>query len=477
MTLHQFFLILWARRKVVVAIFLTTVLTAVIVSFLYPKEYTARATIVLDVKSPDPIAGIVLPGLMSPTYMATQMDIISSDRVARRVVKMLKMDESPAIREQWQEATKGKGSVEVWLAPLLKKNLEVTPSRESNVIEIEFSGADPGFSAAVANAFSESYIKTTVDLRVDSAQKYAEWFAEQRSSQRVTLETAQKTLSKYQQETGIVATTERLDFETQKLNEISTQITLVQSQSADALSKQKFGSADTLPEVIRNPLINQLKADVVRMEYQLKELSGRLGQNHPQYKSAVGELNELKSKLVLETSRISRSIEMAGKLNTLKEIEMLAALKLQQDKVLELKGQRDQINLLLHDVDSAQRGYDAISQRLTQSKLEAQSVQTNISILTPAVAPLEHSKPMIFLNVIVSVLLGGLLALATALLLEFMRPRVRSQKDLKAGVNVPMLVEIGVAFSQRELKKTREMQESQKQENPSKVHLVAVEAG
>jgi uncharacterized protein involved in exopolysaccharide biosynthesis len=100
MTLQQFLLILWARRKLVLFTFLGTVLTTTVVSLLLSEEYTATTAVVLDVKSPDPIAGMVLPGLMAPGYMATQMDIITSDRVTMRVVKMLRMDENPAIQEQ-----------------------------------------------------------------------------------------------------------------------------------------------------------------------------------------------------------------------------------------------------------------------------------------------------------------------------------------------------------------------------------------
>ena len=78
------------------------------------------------------------------------------DRVAMRVVKMLRMDESAAIQDQWMAETEGKGTLIVWLAKLLQKNLDVKPSRESNVININYTGADPDFSAAVANGFAKA---------------------------------------------------------------------------------------------------------------------------------------------------------------------------------------------------------------------------------------------------------------------------------------------------------------------------------
>jgi len=442
MTLQQFLLILWARRKIVLLTFFATVLTTLVVSLLMPKQYTAATSVVIDVKSPDPIAGMVLPGMMAPGYMATQVDIINSDRVAQRVVRLLRMDESPTIREQWMEATEGRGQLHAWLGALLQKKLDVKPSRESNVINIGYSGADPAFAAAVANAFAQAYIDTNIELRVEPAKQYADWFDGQIKVQRERLEAAQKVLSDYQQKTGIIATDERLDYETQKFNELSIQLTQAEAQGADASSKQKSGSADTLQEVIQNPLINQLKADVARMESKLKEMSGNLGQNHPQYQSAEAELNELKARLRAETAKVTSGIGTAGRVSDAKEAGIKLAIEAQKKKVLELKKQRDEISVMMREVDTAQRAFDAVGQRMTQSKLESQSIQTNISVLTPAAEPLEHSKPKVFLNVLVSVFLGTLLGVGAALLLELMQRRVRSAEDLAQALGLPVLASL-----------------------------------
>ena len=96
MTIQQVFLILRARYKIAILTLLVIVTATLVVSLIMPKRYTAGAAVVVDVKSPDPVAGMVLPGLAAPGYMATQVDIIKSDRVAQRVVKLLRMDEIPA---------------------------------------------------------------------------------------------------------------------------------------------------------------------------------------------------------------------------------------------------------------------------------------------------------------------------------------------------------------------------------------------
>jgi len=449
MTLHQLLLILWARRRLALAVLGLTVITTLVVSLLLPKQYKAWTAVVVDVKSPDPIVGMVLPGMMAPGYMATQVDIVNSDRTAQRVVKLLRMDESPAIREQWLEATDGKGQITHWLAELLQKKLDVKPSRESNVINISFSGQDAAFSAAVAHAFAQAYIDTTIELRVEPARQYAVWFDSQVKAQRERLEAAQKALSDFQQESGIIATDERLDYEMQKYNELSSQLTQAESQGADSASKQKFGSSDTLQEVMTNPLINQLKADVARLESRLKELSGNLGENHPQYQRTLAELNELKARLKNETVKVTSAIGTAGRVSQAKEQELQAAIEAQRKKVLDLKKQRDEISVLVREVETAQRGFDAIGQRMTQSKLESQSLQTNVSVLTPAFEPLSPSSPRVFLNVLVAFVVGLVLALAAALGFELAQPRIRSADDLARATSVPVLVGLDSAVKPR----------------------------
>jgi succinoglycan biosynthesis transport protein ExoP len=226
MNMQQLLLTLRARYKVVLLTLLAMVAAALGVSLKLPKQYTATAAVVADVKSPDPIAGMMLPALVMPGYMATQVNILQSERVARRVVHLLKLDESPAAREEWLKAMGGKGELDVWLAGALQRKLDVRPARESSVINISFKAADPRFAAAVANAFAQAYIDTNIALKVEPAKQYAAWFGEQGKALRDNVERAQARLSEHQQRHGIVASDERLDIETAKLNDLATQLTI-----------------------------------------------------------------------------------------------------------------------------------------------------------------------------------------------------------------------------------------------------------
>ncbi len=444
MTLQQLLLILRARVTIVLCTLFVTVLTALVVSLILPKQYTATTAVVIDVKSPDPIAGLVLPGMISPGYMATQVDIINSDRVAQRVVKSLRMDEGPAIKEKWQNATNGNGDITVWLANSLKSKLDVKPSRESNVINVNFSGADPAFAARVANTFAQAYIDVNLGLKVEPARQNSVWFEEQTKLLRDRLEAAQRALSSHQQKTGIITIDETLDFETAKINELSTQLTVVQGQTSESRSKSTpAGGSETLTEVIQNPLINNLKTEIARLESKLQESNVNLGKNHPQTQRSESELASLRTRLASETQKIAGSIDTAYQAGKQRESTLREAIEQQKTRVLGLNKQRDELNVLKRDVESAQRAFEGVSQRAAQTRLESLSVQTNAVVLNPASEPTEHSTPKTGFNLLVSVFLGMLLGVALALILELGHRRVRSADDLAEVIGLPVLASIG----------------------------------
>ena len=190
MTLHQFLLVLQARWRIALLVPILAILAALAVSLLLPKKYTAQTAVLVDVRSPDPVAGAAVSGIVAPSYMATQVDIIAGDRVAQRVIKMLRLDESPEIKEQWTSATGGRGTLDAWLVESLQKSLDVRPSRESNVINITFKGNSAESAAQTANSFAQAYLDINLALKTEPARLYAEWFEDQTKASRVKLEEA-----------------------------------------------------------------------------------------------------------------------------------------------------------------------------------------------------------------------------------------------------------------------------------------------
>ncbi len=441
MTFTQFLSVLRARWWVVLLVLGLTVATTVVVSLLLPRQYTATATIVVDFK-PDPVSAVVFGGMASPAFMATQVDIVRSERVALRVVRNLRLAESPEVRAQWQEATDGEGTVEQWLIGLFQKQMEVVPSRESSVIGISYTAPDPRFAASLANAFAAAYIQTVLELRTDPARQYSTFFDTRAKEARDALEKAQNAVSAFQKARGIIATDERLDIENQRLNELSSQLVTLQAIASESISRERMAQgaqADRIQEVLNNPLINQLKADVTRNEARLQELSTRLGESHPQVVESRATLAELRSKLDAETRKVTSGVGVTSTINRQREAQVRNELEAQRAKVLRMKAVRDEGLVLQREVDNAQRSYDAILQRFTQTSLESQTTQSNVNLLAQAVPPVEPSSPKVLLNTLLSIFLGTLLAVGTALLLELMDRRVRNVDDVVGALGLPVL--------------------------------------
>jgi len=441
MTFGQFLSILKARWWLALLVLALTVGITLAVNLMLPKQYKASASVVVDFK-PDPLSAALYGGMGSPAAMATQVDIIRSERVAQRVVRNLKLNESAQVRQQWQDETGGQGSIETWLGTLFQRNMEVEPSRESSVISISYKAADPRFAAGLANAFVQAYIDTTLELRVDPARQYSTFFETRSKEAREALEKAQTRLSTFQKDSGIIATDERLDIENGRLNELSSQLTTLQAISAESTSRQtqaQGSQADRTQEVLNNPIIGSLKAELSRSEAALQQMTVRLGDAHPQVQEARANIGELRRRLDAETTKVTGGITVSNTINRQREAVIRASLDAQRAKVLKLKAVRDEGLVLLRDVDNAQRAYDAVLQRLTQTSLESQTTQSNVNLLTQAVAPLRPSSPRVFLNTALAAVAGSLLAIGIALALELRDRRVRNLDDVVAALGLPVL--------------------------------------
>jgi succinoglycan biosynthesis transport protein ExoP len=442
MNARQFLFILLARRKLILGVLVATVLSTLAVNLVQPSTYKATASVLLNYKGVDPLTGVTTPGQLLPGYMATQIDIIGSQHVALRVVDSLKLASSPAAREQFIAAADGRGTIRDWLADLLRRKLDILPSRESSVVDISFSGADPQFAAVVANAFAEEYQRASVGLKTEPMKKTATYFGEQTRQLRDNVETAQSRLSKYQQEKGIVSLdNNRIDIELSRLNDLSAQLVAAQSAVMEATSRQQVASGATgvSPDVANNPLIQNLRISVTAAEGRFADIAQRLARNHPQYQSAQAELERLRSELRTAMTTVAGSVGSNADVLRQRERALRDALAQQHTRVLGLNRTRDELGVLIKDLDSAQRAFDAASARAFQTRIEAQSEQSDIAILNPAVAPIAPSSPRILLNTLAACIIGTVLGVTAALAREFQHRPVRSSDDLLALDAIPLL--------------------------------------
>lgn len=438
MNLRQALLILRLRWWVVVGTLLAATGLAVGVSLLLPKQYTAETSLLLDIKT-DPLVATLVPAFAGPAYIATQSEILQSERVATRVVKMLGLAQNAKAVDQWREETEGRIPLDTYFGALMLKGLKVEPGRGSSLMTISFTGSDPKFAAAGANTFAHAYLDTLVELRVDPAREYAKFFDDRQKQLRTDLEDAQARLSAFQQKKGIVVTSERIDQEVSRLSSLEVALSAAQTEQAETSSRQGNSGSERSADVLNSGAVQSLKSELARAQTQLTEISARFGSNHPQRIEADARVSELRRQLGAEMSRVSGGTSSANRIASQKIAELRNLAETQKKAVLAMRSQRDEAAVLLRDVDTAQRAYDAVAQRRTQLANEVQSEQSPARILSPAIEPLRPSKPDLVKNTLVGIILGLLGGLGLAFLLEHLDRRVRSADDLAAFGDVPVL--------------------------------------
>jgi chain length determinant protein EpsF len=334
------------------------------------------------------------------------------------------------------------GSIEDWLVAAMQKNLEVVPTPESNVIVVNYLAGSPEQAATIANAFVQAYLQTVVELRVDPARQFSSFFETRVKEARDRLEAAQTKLSAFQRQRGLIASDERLDIETARLQELSSQLVALQAvnaESAGRLAQATGSSADRTQEVLGNPLINSLKDQQARTEARLQELQARYGDQHPLVVEAKANIAETRRRIDAEVQRVSSGVGVTAAVNRQREAQLRASLEAQRARVLQLKQVRDDGAVLLRDVESAQRTYDALLARLTQAGIESQANLAGTYQLSSATPPAVPAFPNLLLNTALAVFLGGLLALGAPMLMEVMDRRVRVPLDLVDTLGLPMI--------------------------------------
>jgi polysaccharide biosynthesis transport protein len=444
MRLDQLWPVLRARWRAVVVTWAAVVVAALAVSLVLPPRYEATATLLLDINGADPLAGqaVFRPAGSLSAHMATQVDVMKSEEVAIGAVRIAGLDRQAEWQQQWRRRTGGRGSYDSWLAGQVLRRLDVRPSRDSNVMTVGYTSPDPALSAALANAFVRSYSEVTLRMKVDPAREFNTFFAERAKVLREELDAAKARLSQYESKNGVVLGED--DAEARRLAELTSQLVSLQDAVAEAANTRRQAGAapGDMREVRNDPEVAALTAEAVRLEGQLADLRTQFGEQHHAVIQARHSLADVQKRLDAAMRRAAGSFNAAVKVNQARLAEAQAAVERERTLVLRRKARRDAAAGLLRDVENAQRAYDAVLARASQTALEsASTTQPSVSVLKTATPPV-WSPLFLLLNASVAAVLGLLLGLWWALAAEKRDPRVRTIADITERLQLPLLLRL-----------------------------------
>lgn len=438
MNFRQILLILRLRWWLVLGLLAVVLGASYGITISMTKRYTASTSIILDLKT-DPLLAALAPTLAAPAYMATQTEILQSERISGRVVRMMGLAQSPAAVAQWREETDAKMPLETYFGQLLQKGLQVQPGKGSQIMTLAFNGTDPNFAAAAANTFAKAYIDLSVELRTSPARENASFFDERLKALRTELETAQAKVAAFQQANGVVISADRYDQENARLASLEAALAAGLAEQAATSSVLRNTGSDTSMDVSQSAAVQGLRSQLATAETRLAEASQTLGTNHPVRIQLDAQIKELNDQLARETRRVGGTSASVNRVASQKIGELRALVEGQKRTVLNMRAVRDQGAVIIKELEAAQRAFESVNNRRSQLSLEAQADQAGARVLSPATAPLEPSSPNLKKNMVAGALIGLLVGLAAALGWEMLDRRVRTDEDLRMTEGVPVL--------------------------------------
>lgn len=459
MPLMHYWQVLKDRRRIVIIAFLTTVITTLLLSLIWPAKYEGTATIVLDYDSSNPMnmnmmAAIAMPP--SVEYINTQIEIIRSRRIAVGVIDLLGLDRVPQIVEEFNDVKAGNPlffwrdpkdlDIKVWLADeFLSKYLKVEPARDTRFLYIKFYSGDPKFSAVVANAFAKSYTDHNLELKVAPFREAGQWFASKMKDMKGKSDKATEQLREYQKEKGIITQEGRVyDDAIQRLDQINRDLAAAKTKQYEArvaLSRveQSKGNLESLPEVIGNSLLQSLKAERAKFETQLAEISGKIGTKHPQYIRLQSEIKAVNEKIAAEIQNVVSAIRQEHQSANQRVAQLESAVAGLKGNVLDLNLKRVELDSLSRESDAYKQSYDVVLKKFNETALQGDMNRTNVFLIDPAVAPQNKYSPKIFLNLLLSIFVGLFLGIGLAFLLDFLDDSVKGADELEHDSGLPLL--------------------------------------
>lgn len=441
LSLASLFSALWSRRWAIIMTTTVSIAVAAWLSITAAPTFQATATIVIDYDNAvgeELDAKSTLAAGLQENYLTTQLGIIGSRHVATKVVEQLGLENEQSWKDAFNENTEGIGSAKDWIAGVLLEYLTVTPGKNSRLVNVTYTAQTPEMAAAIANAFATAYQETNLEMNTQPARKEAQQFELLLAELRESLVGAQRHVSEYQREHGIVLTDERMDVETERMKELLAQRVQAEAEARAFESrlqrveglKADGESLNALPEVLVNDVIRDMKRQLAAKEAEFAEVRRQLGSNHPRYKSAAAEVSALRAALAGEVDSIASGIKAEAEQARSRADAYVTAENEQQEAVMQLKQARDQLSALVREQENAQQSYDQGLQRFNRFLIQSRLSQTNVAVLNPAVAPSQSSRPNLKRTLILAGLLGLMLGFAYAVIREVLDRRVRSRADL-----------------------------------------------
>jgi capsular exopolysaccharide synthesis family protein len=443
-----------------------------IYSFLVSPVYRATATLLVEeetsrILSIDEAFGEQAQVFRDLRGYNTQMQLLKSRSLAERVARKLNLLTRPEfggnpaskggflgglkriITLQWLFSKKDAEADD----PLFPKNpysrvvngllggLEIGAIKDTKLVELSFKNKTPTLAAEIVNTLAEEFINFSFEKRSSTTQQASDWLSEQIENLRNDLAAKEKELLIYSQEKDIVFLSETESTAVKSfsdLNDAYNRAMLDRINSEAEWRALRNLEAGSVPALISDPAVLQLKTDYSRASGDFEEKSKQLKPDHPEMIRLRARLDSLKD----EINKAAGAAESRYRSALQKENSIKATLDKQRGDVSRLENNAIIYNSIRSEVDSKRRLLTTLQEKQSETQVSAQLKglsASNISVIDLAEVPRKPVSPDKTKNLLMSLLIGLIGGIGLCFLFEYLDDTLKGPADVERLVDLPSL--------------------------------------
>jgi capsular exopolysaccharide synthesis family protein len=430
---------LWAvfarRWRIIVATVVVAVTATGIGCLLVTPRYRARATLHIEARGAHVLGGADRFGdAQDPfasakyDYYQTQFYLLRSPSVARRVIEDLDLANdhrfmstpAPSLVDSETPAA-GAAPTDTALIRRYLRQLSVQPVRGTRLVNVAFESEDADLAAQLANAHARLFVRGGLEQLYDAMQQIRSFLQGKLNELQENMYDAETSLLNFQATHHLLPLDLRRDVGSERLMDLSRRLTQAETERITLEAEYQLiqrREYDSLPAVLTNPLIQQLREDFNRLELEHSLMASKWRPSYPPLRRLKKQVEHARQLLKQETESVLASVE-ARYLTSKGAAERLQQeLAAQRHSLLERKGAEGELLTLARESETTRALYDNLLARVKELDIAGDVEMSNMRVAELALPPQRPSVPNTRLNLLVSLLTGLLLGTGLAFLRE-----------------------------------------------------------
>jgi succinoglycan biosynthesis transport protein ExoP len=452
--------------KLVAAACLTAMAAGAIHYSITPKAYLATAIIQIERRTLAPTLTSQAPWLESyfdAEYYPTQYKLLESRGLSERVIKRLDLASDPAFnsrgagRDAAHSATVEDDQAALGgLADRLRSGLSVEPVRNTQLVEISYRSSSPVFATRAANAFADAFIDMGIEYRFTSAGKTSTFLGTQIEALKKQIEDKEAKLQAFSRRTDMVTTGSGPNVNMQRLQALNTSYMDAKKMRIDkgaVYQNMLTAPKETIADTLQPGVVGSMRADEIKLE---RDYEAKLKIYKPDWPTMVtlkAEIEKSKHNLagvvneMVDTAR--KSAYAAYETARRQEQSLEAEINKAKAQAMDQSTQEAEFLSLGEEIKSRRELLDKLMREHQENGVQARLQDTrdsNIHVVDRALVPGGPFYPSLRKDVSYGLLLGLLLGVGTALLIEFLDRTLKTADEVERRLALPMLAVIQDIF-------------------------------